>query len=462
MFSMGTRFLLIAATVLFASCSKNNDITPTPSRTVEALPAEITSDLTLDANKDYTLSGQLFVKNNASLTIPAGVTVFVTKNDDPANKSSLIITQGSKLFINGTANQPVVFTSGAATKAPGDWGAIVLLGKAPTNIGTGNADGLTLSDDTKYGGNIPNDNSGSIKYLRMEYCGGINPDAEEEWTIDKVSGLCLESVGSGTTIDHVMVSHSRDDAFQFVGGTVNVTHLIAYNSGDDDYDFDYGYTGKMQFIISYRSELTSTHALRANAMESYNDQWPTTNPPLTRPVISNMTIIGPQGMETVPTNLNQGVYIRKGTRFVMENSIIAEYPKGGLMVCPKTRPPLLQNNGSIFRYNLVQSDTLSKAFSFDRGWDPAGFYGILADPELKDSAVNSTNQNQLLVASSELKLAGMYNSTGPDLSPVAGSPALTGASFTDADLSTFFTAVNYKGAIGTTNWAAPGNWAVWK
>jgi hypothetical protein len=317
MFSMGTRSLLIAAVVIFTSCTKNDNFQQPPARTVEALPASITSDLTLDAAKDYTLTGQLFVKNNATLTIPAGVTVFVTKTDDPSNKGSLIVTQGSKLIVNGTADQPVVFTSGAATKAPGDWGAIILLGKAPTNVGLGNADGLAVSDDTKYGGSITNDNSGSIKYLRLEYCGGINPDAEEEWGIDKVSGFCLESVGSGTTIDHVMVSHSRDDAFQFVGGTVNVTHLIAYNSGDDDFDFDYGYTGKMQFIISYRSELTSSHALRANAMESYNDQWPTTNPPLTRPVISNMTIIGPQGMETVPTNLNQGVYIRKGTRFVM-------------------------------------------------------------------------------------------------------------------------------------------------
>jgi hypothetical protein len=132
------------------------------------------------------------------------------------------------------------------------------------------------------------------------------------------------------------------------------------------------------------------------------------------------------------------------------------------MVCPKTRPPLLQNNGSIFRNNLVQSDTASKAFSFDRGWDPAGFYGILADPELKDSALNNVNQNQLLIASTEFKLAGMYNTNAPDLSPLANSPALTGAKFNDADLATFFTAVSFKGAVGPTNWAASSNWAVWK
>lgn len=457
------KYLPIAVALLLVACSKKDETPVIPTRMVEALPAIISSDITLDANKDYTLTGQVFVKNNASLTIPAGITVFVTKNNDPANKGSLVITNGSKLIVNGTADKPVVFTSDAAVKAPGDWGAIVILGKAPTNIGTGNAEGLSMSDDTKYGGTFPDDNSGSIKYLRLEYCGGINAAGEEEWGLDKVSGLCMASVGAGTTVDHVMVTHSLDDGFQFVGGTVNATHLIAYNNGDDDFDFDYGYTGKMQYVISYRTGLSSTHALRANALETYNDKWPTTNTPLTRPVISNMTIIGPQGTEPSPTNLNQAIYLRKGTRFVMENSIIAEYPKGGLMVCPKTRIPLMQNTGSIFRYNLVQSDSLNKSFSFDHAWDAGGFTGILADPELRDFALNSVNQNQLITFSGDLNLAAMYHSNGPDLRPLSGSPALSGANFSDADLSTFFTVVPYRGAVGaTTNWAVASNWAVWK
>jgi hypothetical protein len=110
----------------------------------------------------------------------------------------------------------------------------------------------------------------------------------------------------------------------------------------------------------------------------------------------------------------------------------------------------------------VQSDSLSKSFSFDRGWDPAGFYGVLADPELKDYAVNSVNQNQLIETSAELNLAAMYSTNGPDLTPVAGSPALTGAKFTDSDFTTFFNVVPFRGAIGTVNWAAASKWAVWK
>ncbi|UKJ09010.1 hypothetical protein [Solitalea lacus] len=456
---IGLTWLTIA--IGLESCNKNSDTIPTVIKT-ETLPNSITADRTLEEGTQYLIDGQLYVKNNAVLTIPAGVTASFVKKDDAASKGVLVITQGSKLVVNGTEDKPVVFTSAEVNKAPGDWGAVIILGKAPLNIGTGNVEGLVVSDDTRYGGNITDDNSGSIKYLRLEYCGGINPDAEEEWTIDKVSGFSLHSVGSGTTIDNVMVAHSKDDGFQFVGGTVNVSHLIAYNNGDDDFDFDYGYTGKMQFLISYQTELTSNHALRSNALESYNDAVPTLNAPLTRPVISNMTIIGPQGTEITKTNLNQGVYIRKGTRFVLQNSIIAEYPQGGLMTCPRTRPVLLQNTGSEFKYNLVHSDNVDRTFSYDTGSDPAGFNGIVSDPMTRDFALNSTNQNTLIQASADLKLANMYSASGPNLTPLANSAALTGANFDGPNFASFFIVVPYRGAVGSNNWASSSNWAMWK
>ncbi len=452
-------FLSLFLILIFAACNKNDNyvINPVP-KSVDTLSGIITSDIVLDANKDYVLSGQLFVKNNASLTIPAGITVLVIKNEVQSNKGVLVITKGSKLFINGTADKPVVFTSAATAKAPGDWGAVILLGKAPTNTVTSNVAGLPVSADTEYGGTVSNDNSGVISFLRLEYCGGINPDNENEWAVDKASGLVLASVGSATLIDNVMVTHSYDDGFQFVGGTVNATHLIGYNNGDDDFDFDLGYTGKLQYLISYRTQLTSTHAIRANGFESYNDEVPTLNVPLTRPVVSNMTIIGPEGNLPMTGNINQGVYIRKGTRFVMQNSIVAEYTKGALMVCPKTRPILLLNTGSLFRYNLVHSDTASNTFSYDHGTEVAS-----ADPQLEAFALNATNNNQLFTSSAGLMLKTMYSASGPDLSPVNGSPALSGANFDGVDYTGFFnTTIAYRGAIGASNWAAAGNWAVWK
>ncbi len=454
--------LCSVAVIIFAACKKNSDVTFTPlppAIIIDTLPLVITADLTLNANKSYVLNGQVFVKNNATLTIPAGIIVSVIKNDLPANKGVLVITEGSKLIVNGTEDKPVVFTSAAVNKAPGDWGAIIILGKAPTNVVAGNVAGLTVSDDTKFGGTISDDNSGSIKFLRLEYCGGINPEAEGEWLVDKASGLCMASVGSATSIDNVMIVHSKDDAFQFVGGTVNATHLIAFNSGDDDFDFDLGYTGKLQYIIAYRSQLSSTHSLRANGFESYNDEVPTLNAPLTRPVVSNMTIVGPEGNLPTTGHINQGVYIRKGTRFVMQNSIIAEYTKGGLMVCPKTRPVLLFNTGSLFRYNLVHSDTAAKTFSYDHGSETIAY----ADPELEIFALNATNKNQMFTSSGDLMLKTMYSTIGPDLSPATGSPALSGANFDGVDYVGFFnTSIAYRGAVGPTNWAAASNWAVWK
>jgi len=264
----------------------------------------------------------------------------------------------------------------------------------------------------------------------------------------------LASVGSGTQIDNVMVEHSNDDGFQFVGGTVNATHLIGYNNGDDDFDFDLGYEGNLQFLISYRTK-ASSQALRANGFESYNDEVPTTNTPLTRPVVSNMTIIGPQGVESVKTNLNQGVYMRKGTRLAIRNSIVAEYPEGAFMVCPRTRPVILADNNAEFRSNLVQSDTLERTFSFDKG------YGVFPDPELTVFETNDVNKNIVFVASADLKLKLMYGGI-PDLGPADGSPALSGADFTGADFSnSFFVVVTYHGAVGNVNWAAQSNWAVW-
>ncbi|HVS94014.1 MAG TPA: hypothetical protein VHE59_18390 [Mucilaginibacter sp.] len=455
--------LTLMALTFFAACKKDNlsgnKTGPVSSKKMDTLQGAITADRSLDPSKDYFLKGQVYVKNNATLTIPAGITVYAQVNSNRSFKSALIITQGSKININGTVDKPVVFTSAATNKQPGDWGAIVILGKAPTNSASGNnAAGLPISADTQYGGNVANDNSGSITYLRLEYAGGLNPPAENEWSVDKVSGLAMLSVGSGTKVDNVMVKYSNDDSFQWVGGTVNATHLISYNAGDDDFDFDMGYEGNLQFLIGYRTH-ASSQALRANGVESYNDSIPTENTPLTRPVISNMTLIGPQGVDAAETNIWMGVYMRKGTRLAIRNSLDAEFSKGGFMDCPKTRPVILADNDAEFRHNLVETDTLDRAFAWDQGHIVA-----VPDPQMTTFMTNSVNMDSVLNASADMKLTAMYNSGGaPDLTPASGSPALQGADFTGVDFSnSFFVATSYRGAIGTNNWAAQSAWADWK
>jgi len=451
--------LTLMAVALLAACKKDrNTGNNSGNKSLVTLQGAITTDQTLDPGKGYLLKGQVYVKNNATLTIPAGTMVYAEVNADRAAKSALIVTQGSKININGTLDKPVVFTSVATNKQPGDWGGIIILGKAPTNSTTGNnARGLPVSSDTQYGGNVSNDNSGVITYLRLEYTGGFNAPAEDEWAIDAVSGLAMLSVGSGTQVDHVMVKYSNDDSFQWVGGTVNATHLISYNAGDDDFDFDMGYEGNLQFLVGYRAH-ASSQASRANGVESYNDSVPTTNTPLTRPVISNMTIIGPQGDDATTTNIWMGVYMRKGTRLAIRNSLDAEYSKGAFMVCPRTRPVILADDNAEFRANVVQTDTLERTFVFDHGQVIA-----YPDPQLETFETNSVNKDSVLTSSADMKLVAMYSSNGaPDLTPSAGSPALHGVDFTGPDFSNpFFVQTTYRGAIGTNNWAAQSAWADW-
>ncbi|WP_134089921.1 hypothetical protein [Olivibacter sp. XZL3] len=452
-------FLFLLFSVIIYSCKKDdgvnqNALTPHYIDTLEGI---ISSDIVLQENANYLLKGQVFVQD-ASLTIPKGVTIYVEKADSASNKGSLVVLPGAKLFVNGTDQEPVLFTSAATEKLPGDWGALVILGKAPINSKTLQVPGI----DNKLancGGSDKDDDSGSIQFLRLAYCGGLNAKGEDEWALDKVSGLCLGAVGSKTTLSHVMVSYSRDDAFQFFGGNVGAKYLIAYNSGDDDYDFDHGYQGNLQFIISYRNS-AGDRALRANGIESLNDADASSKTPYTHPVISNATIIGPSGNAT-NTNLNQGVYIRKNTRFSIYNSIVANYPQGGLMVCNKTRPLLMESHQSTFKFNLVYCEDNTRSFTWDHNGQEVSLDKVLADPALTSFATNQDNRNTVIETVSALKLSSVFPQSGaPQLGLQPDSPASTGAKFSESNLNDFFDQVSFRGAIGTDDWTAT-NWVKW-
>jgi hypothetical protein len=470
-FKTGAAFALICSMMLF-SCKKDQDeFIPGPGKETLVLAGEITVPTVLDPTKDYVLRGKVFVKNNVDLRIPAGTVINVAPAENGQEKGALIITRGSSIYVDGTAEKPVVFTSGATNKAPGDWIGLVVLGKAPTN-GVGQVmhiAGMEQTPDTEFGGSEAESNAGSIKFLRLEYTGGLNPADEEEWAIDYASGLMLGGVGSKTTLENVMVKHSKDDGFQFVGGTVNGKFLISYDNGDDSFDFDRGYTGHLQFVVSYRPN-ASKFAIRANGVESLNDKDATEALPYTHPVISNITIIGP-GAAQPEDDKSQGVYSRKNTRLSIQNSIVAGYTYGGLMLCSKTRPLLVNNavtsNFSEFRYNLVNADNKMWAFNYDDG--PTGIV-INPDADLAAWAVqpsngatkNRLNSNELIDDISSLMFASLYTAgTAPDFRPQIGSPALAGAIFTEAAFNNM-ERVTFRGALATThNWANSGNWANW-
>ena len=215
---------------------------------VTTVTGHITSNTTWTNDKIYRLDGFVYVDSTVTLTIQPGTVIRGVK----ATKGSLIVTRGGKLIADGTKQLPIVFTSdeAAGTRTYGDWGGVILLGAAPINSAGGQAvieGGVNNANgDGQYGGTNATDNSGTLRYVRIEYA-GIPFSANNE-----INGLTMGSVGSGTSIDYVQVSYSGDDSYEWFGGKVNCKHLIAFRGWDDEFDTDFGYTGMIQFAVSLR------------------------------------------------------------------------------------------------------------------------------------------------------------------------------------------------------------------
>ena len=272
-------------------------VTPSTGQVIN-VSGDITENTTWYAAAKYMLSGFVYVKNNATLTIEPGTVIKGVSN----TKAALIIEMGSKIMAEGTSTQPIVFTSDKpkGERASGDWGGVVICGKATTNkhdngTGVGIAEGGIGSN---YGGTDDADNSGVLQYVRIEFPGiPLTSTANSE-----INGLTLYSVGSGTTIDHVQVSYSGDDSYEWFGGSVNCKYLVALRGLDDEFDTDNGYKGNVQFIFGLRDPDVSDQS-GSNGFESDNDADGSTLTPVTKPIFSNATLYGPLTVsETLPAN----------------------------------------------------------------------------------------------------------------------------------------------------------------
>lgn len=288
------------------------------------LSGDITQDLTISGT--VLLQNKVYVTNGATLTILPGTIV----RGDAATQGSLIITKGCKIIAEGTQQSPIVFTSNQTpgNRAEGDWGGLVILGKATNNQpgGVANIEGITPTTNTEYGGSDDNDNSGVIKYVRIEFAGiALEPNKE-------INGITFGSVGRLTEVDYVQVSFSGDDSFEWFGGTVNCKHLIAYKGVDDDFDTDFGYRGNVQFGLSIRSEQLSDAAGDSNCFESDNDAQGSANTPQTAAVFSNFTIIGPKGNGTIVLpageKFEKAFRIRRNSSISVFNSVVTGWEKG--------------------------------------------------------------------------------------------------------------------------------------
>ena len=336
---------------------------------------------------------------------------------------------------------------------------MVILGNAPTNSsfngvqgvgeiegGVNNSDGLGL-----YGTPItqlqnPVDNSGILKYVRIEYAGyAFLPDKE-------INGLTFGGVGSGTVIDNVQVSYANDDSFEWFGGTVNCKHLIAYRGLDDDFDTDNGFSGKVQFGIGLRDSAVADIS-KSEAFESDNDANGSTLTPSTACVFSNMTVMGPKAaLNNVGNSLFLcGAQIRRNSNMNLFNSIIMGYPVGLLIDASKGSPTDLNIPNTLNVQNTIISGSplaVNYAASITA---PTGATVASITTWFQTAAYG----NSILTTNPEVGLTAPFNYLTPDFNPTSATvPAATGATFTHAKVATGFTAVTYKGAcaVGDTWW----------
>ena len=292
--------------------------------TVTTVSTDITTNTTWSGV--VLLQNKVYVKNNATLTIAPGTII----RGDKATQGTLIITRGAKINANGSSAQPIVFTSNeaAGNRAPGDWGGLVILGLARNNQpgGVANIEGIVPTTDTQYGGNFDNDNSGTLKYVRVEF-GGIALEPNKE-----INGITFGSVGSATTVDYVQVTSSGDDSFEWFGGTVNCKHIIAYRGLDDDFDCDFGFRGKVQFALSIRDKDLSDAPGDSNAFECDNDAAGSNAQPLTRPIFSNVTLVGPKGNGSISLPVGEkfekAFRLRRNSAVSVLNSLVTGWEKG--------------------------------------------------------------------------------------------------------------------------------------
>ncbi len=398
---------MAAATLAFAatSCNDDNETTqPGGGTDPTLLQGDYTSDLVLEANTSYELSGGVHIKAGATLVIPEGVTIEAV-DDDVVDY--ILIEQGARIEANGTADNPIVMTS--QLKEPGAWGGLHICGYAHTNAqgGTGSSE----IGNAPYGGDDDADNSGTLRYVRLEYT-GYAFDEEHE-----ANGVSFYGVGSATTVEYCQAYKGSDDGFEFFGGAVNAKYLISTSCSDDSFDWTEGWNGKAQFLVAYQ-ENESTLGYDCDCLfecDNNGDNFAAT--PVAHPVIANVTLIG-NGAS------GRGVRLRAGTEVELYNAIITG--KGMPLTVETTGTETALANGTSKLEYVALDGTLNST------------EGIYTNDMFTAATGNLVNQT--------FTFTGLYTGTeegGKDLSAE----------------DSFFTATDYKGAVQQGNdWTA--GWAL--
>lgn len=426
------------------------------------------------ANQQYLLKGYVYVTSGATLTIDSGTIIRGDKN----TKGALIIERGAKIDARGTKTSPIIFTSNqpASQRYYGDWGGVVICGSSPTNWNS--QDQLVEGGPrSRYGGTNPADNSGVMSYVRIEF-GGIAFSPNNE-----VNGLTLYGVGNATQLDHIQVSYSGDDAFEWFGGNVNSKYMIAYRTWDDDFDNDAGYSGKNQFLTVMRDpQIADQSGSKAFESDSYLSGSYSGNPfdatKVNSSVWSNVTAVGPMLTPTTIPNSNYvaGVHMRRGSGMSLLNSIVVGFPAGLLLDEPSATYGSTVaniNNGTLqFRNNIIAGIATTSTNAPGGNKDVVFFRGDAnrdrtpTNTNATDTAVfgaavgpftwirNSSNGNAFYTTESQgVRLFAPFNLSNPNMIPTTTSPVIYNTRGNGSATAGFFNPSNPINYDTTNNYA---------
>lgn len=428
-------YSIIAMCYIFG-CQKNENI-----KTAEVKPEVTIVDsraplIHLHSDTVYTL-GQLTRKQNEEMIIDAGTVIRAL------NGGGLQIEPGAIIRAEGTKENPIVFTSNDYTgNQLQNWNGITITGKAKNNQ-AGNT-----GDSTDF--------SGVLKYIRIEF-----------------ASLTLNAVGNKTQVENVMVSYTNTtqvgnakpkSAFNFLGGSVNVKNLISYsNAGPADFYITNGYNGKMQHLVSLRNPLFGEtgdepyNALAGVFIEN-NSGGNVSAAPLTFPIISNLSIIGPNNIngstaaygDLVSGLRSAGIVVSGGAHFFIGNSFFMGFPGAAIYVDDGATAANLELKNAVIVNSVFQAQDSSRTFRLQEAvYPPYNSYN------LQDFLLNRGWNNEKYLSFEEFKLVDPFNYDQPNLLPSPAAEILSGADFTGTILNDpFFTKVAYRGGIGDNNWLA--------
>ncbi|GAA4846585.1 T9SS C-terminal target domain-containing protein [Algivirga pacifica] len=315
--------MLALSSIGFVGCGEDA-VDPPVAPVVDALEGNIAENMTLTADKSYLLKGKVFVQAGATLTIEPGTIIY----GDKATAAALIVNRGAKIDAVGTAEKPIVFTSNqpAGLRDTGDWAGVVLLGNGISNKGENvTIEGISAAEGENglFGGSNNADNSGKLSFVRIEYAGiALAPNNE-------LNSLTMGGVGSGTQIDHIIVSYAGDDSYEWFGGAVNASYLIANRGIDDDFDTDQGYNGNLTYGFAQKDPALSDMADGGGSRGMENSSSSSENAIVSMPKFKNFTMVGPKVFGSIEgTNHANAVRNDKFSQASVENSVFIGYVKG--------------------------------------------------------------------------------------------------------------------------------------